>query len=344
MRGRAFYAGTGIENTWIAQEDQPGKRVLDVFLQMDHYERWEGDLSLAADLGVNAIRYSVPWYRSEPAPGRFDWDWIAGPLEWFRRRDITAIVDLLHYGTPTWLENGLLKRAFPERLADYAQAFARRFDGVVDHYTPVNEPQTAASMMGWHGVWPPYLHGIDVWLTMLVPAARAVVLCTQALRAASPAAVLISADCDFTPPFDAVAAAAGMAAAAAGPLDAREQLIHDAFAGMLAYGAVPRDHPTARAVLRLGLPESALEWFRGQAARPDIVGFNDYPDFAKTGYEEAGGRLLERLRILHGILGLPVYVTETSAGRDEAKSSRGSGSSASSASRRGPRRLENSSS
>ena len=66
----------------MVQTDHPGTRALDVFQQMEHYKRWKEDLQLAVDLGTNAIRYSVPWYRSSPAPGYYDWDWIAGPLNW----------------------------------------------------------------------------------------------------------------------------------------------------------------------------------------------------------------------------------------------------------------------
>ena len=64
MTGMAgFYRGVGIENCWIPQEDATssrGKRLLDVHLQMQHYQKWEEDLEKAAALGINAIRYGVP--------------------------------------------------------------------------------------------------------------------------------------------------------------------------------------------------------------------------------------------------------------------------------------------
>jgi beta-glucosidase len=166
-------------------------------------------------------------------------------------------------------------------------------------------------------VWPPYLRGVDGWLRLLPGVARGVASCTHALRAADPRAIIISADCDFTPPFDTVAAATGVEAR---PLDAREQLIHDTFAGMLAYGAVPETHPTLDAALRAGLPEGDVVWLSEHADRPDIVGYNTYPDFAKLAYDDAARRLETRLRLLHEHLGLPVYLTETSAGAtDEEK-------------------------
>src|SRR5512135_3434627 len=89
-----IYLGVGIENCWMAQHDpriRPGKRLLDVHLQMQHYTYWKEDLQLAADLGINAIRYSVPWYRANPAPGRYDWNWIENPIGWLREHGITPI-------------------------------------------------------------------------------------------------------------------------------------------------------------------------------------------------------------------------------------------------------------
>jgi beta-glucosidase len=314
MSREDFTWGVGLENCWMAQRDRPGVRLLDVFLQMGHYERWQEDLELVRDLGVGVVRYSVPWYLSEPEPGRFDWEWISRSLEWLKKNRIVPIIDLIHYGTPTWMDNGVLNHSFPERLAAYAEAFSRQFAGVVDHFTPMNEPQASARLSGSDGVWPPYLHGIDGWMRLNIILARAVVLCTQALRASCPGSVLISADCDFTPPFAEVAAAAGMPAVV---LDETGQFIHDAFAGVLAYGAVPPEHPTARAALKLGVPESELRWFAEHRALPDIVGLNHYPDLATFDCQTAGERLFGKLRMVHELLQLPVYLTETSGGRTE---------------------------
>lgn len=48
-----FYWGVGIENCWMAQANPTkdgNRRLLDVFLEMQHYDRWKQDL--VADLGV----------------------------------------------------------------------------------------------------------------------------------------------------------------------------------------------------------------------------------------------------------------------------------------------------
>ena len=43
---------------------------------------------------------------------------------------------------------------FPEKLAEYAGAVAKRYPWI-GHYTPVNEPLTTARFSGWYGLWYP---------------------------------------------------------------------------------------------------------------------------------------------------------------------------------------------
>src|SRR5579871_2539979 len=58
-----FYWGIGIENCWMAQTSPApygNPRLLDVFLQMQHYDKWKKDLDLLPSTGVNCLRYSIP--------------------------------------------------------------------------------------------------------------------------------------------------------------------------------------------------------------------------------------------------------------------------------------------
>src|SRR3712207_8458181 len=44
-------------------------RVLDEYEITQHYRWWRDDLRRVAELGVGAVRYGIPWYRVNPAPG-----------------------------------------------------------------------------------------------------------------------------------------------------------------------------------------------------------------------------------------------------------------------------------
>ena len=39
---------------------------------VDHYNRYEEDIKLMADAGLNAYRFSIEWARIEPEQGKFD--------------------------------------------------------------------------------------------------------------------------------------------------------------------------------------------------------------------------------------------------------------------------------
>ena len=190
----SFLWAGGIEDTFIPQE-RPGLRALEEYELTQHYQQWRDDLARAASLGIGALRWGVPWYRVEPEPGVFDWDWIDEVLGYLvRDLHIEPIVDLMHYGTPLWLEGSFIAPDYPERVATYAGAFAARYGELVRYYTPLNEPTVNADLCGRRGEWPPYLTGEDGYLRVLLPIARGIQLSAQAIRAADPDAVLVAVE------------------------------------------------------------------------------------------------------------------------------------------------------
>jgi beta-glucosidase len=127
----------GIEDTFVADE-RPGRRKLDEYELTQHYQFWEQDLDLVADSGARWLRWGIPWYRVEPEPGRFAWDWVDAVVDRLAALDVTCIVDLMHYGTPLWLENSFLHPDYPRRVAEYAAAAAQRYVDRLHVWTPLN--------------------------------------------------------------------------------------------------------------------------------------------------------------------------------------------------------------
>ena len=152
----------------------------------NHYLYWREDLDRAADLGIRAMRYGIPWYRVEPSPGHFDWEWLDRVIEYSATKNISLIADLMHYGTPLWLANQFLNTSYPARVADYAAQFAHRYRSVVSHYTPLNEPLITMDFCGQRGIWPPYLRGDDGMVKILRAVARGITLTVEALRGVNP--------------------------------------------------------------------------------------------------------------------------------------------------------------
>ena len=131
-----FAWAVGIENTFVPQT-RSGHRRLDEYELMDHYGHWREDIDRVAELGVKMLRYGIPWYRVNPAPGVFDWSWTDEVLDYLvGTKGLTPIIDLMHYGTPLWLDNHFVNASYPRRVAEYASAFAERYRSIVRHYTP----------------------------------------------------------------------------------------------------------------------------------------------------------------------------------------------------------------
>ena len=325
-----FYWGVGIENCWIAQVNpaKDGKRrLLDVYLQMDHYNRWKQDLQLAKDVGVNCIRYSVPWYKAEPKPGVYDWSWIDKPIDdLVNKLKIIPIMDLIHYGTPAWMEDGVMDDRYPEALGAYAGAMASHFKGLVNHYSPQNEPQLTCLFCGLTGRWPPYQKNIESWSQVGIRVAKAMVLESQAIRSAISDSVILSVDPMFYGNVDAFLPKG----AAADPAMKDFRSAAAAYPASLVYGRVSPSDPFAEFLKQKGVALKDIDWVSQHVQKPDILGYNYYPDIFKYAKEgdftrkgsvpllqaarEAVDGTEQGIRNSHEYFQMPIYLTETSAG------------------------------
>ena len=138
-----FCWAVGIEDTFISAKWPATGRSLDEYELTRHYESWREDFERIAWLGVSAVRYGIPWHRVHTAPGRFDFAFADETLGWLLERGITPIVDLVHYGTPSWLEGAFLNPDYPRHVAEFACALVERFRGRLRWITPMNEPRIA---------------------------------------------------------------------------------------------------------------------------------------------------------------------------------------------------------
>lgn len=315
--GRLRFA-VGVEDTFIPQV-RPGERALDEYDLMQHYRFWEEDLAHCAEAGAEMVRWGIPWYRVEPERGRFDWSWLDRVVASFEERGLALVADLLHYGTPLWLEGEFAHPDYPERVAEYAAAVAERYAGRIPHYTPANEPLLNAMYCGEFGHWPPYLTGDRGITTLLRALSRGIVRTQAAVAEADPAADFVHVEASFR---------------FAGDLDAhRETHAHLAERAYvvqdLVMGRVTDDHPLAPYLRANGFSDDDLAWARENTAQPDVVGVNYYPQHStevfERGVELGGGPGALRPRLDAGTEGLkdvlrtfaarygkPVFLTETS--------------------------------
>ena len=113
------------------------------------------DIDRVAELGIRTMRYPFLWERIAPdSLDRADWQWADERMERLSRNGMETIAGLVHHGSgPRYTD--LLDPLFPQKLAEYAREFARRYPHV-RYATPVNEPLTTARFSTLYGHWYPH--------------------------------------------------------------------------------------------------------------------------------------------------------------------------------------------
>lgn len=222
------------------------------------------DLDRFAELGIRALRYPVLWERTAPeGVARADWSWPDARLARIRELGIEPIVGLLHHGSGP-RSTSLLDPAFPDRLADYAAAVARRYPWVRS-YTPVNEPLTTARFSGLYGHWYPHAHEPLAFARALLNQVRGVALAMRRIREVSPGAQLVQTE-DLGKVFSTP-----LLAYQAEFENERRWLTYD-----LLCGRVRRGHPMWSYLRYVGVTSGELEWFERHPCPPDLIGINYY--------------------------------------------------------------------
>ncbi len=187
---QAFWFATGIENS--SPTIHHGKLRVDEMERCGHYERWREDFDLVEELVIRFLRYGIPLHKTYLAPGKYDWRFADQVFCDLKRRDIIPIADLCHFGVPDWIGN-FQNPDFPELFADYASAFARRFDWI-QLYTPVNEMLICATFSARHGWWNEQLKSDFAFVTALKHIVKANVLAMHAILKIRPDAIFIQSE------------------------------------------------------------------------------------------------------------------------------------------------------
>ena len=118
----------------------------------DHYHRWEADLDLMSDLGVDSYRLSLAWPRIQPSGSgpvnQQGIDWYKRLLTGLRERGIEPTLTLYHWDLPQALEDagGWPVRETAERFAELAGIAARELGDLVDTWLTLNEPWVVANL------------------------------------------------------------------------------------------------------------------------------------------------------------------------------------------------------
>ena len=99
--------GNNIHSDYWTMEKMKTTSFLEPSLDaVDHYNRYEEDITLLASAGLNAYRFSIEWARIEPREGEFDLSEVAHyekMIDFCRAKGVEPIVTLHHFTSPKWL-------------------------------------------------------------------------------------------------------------------------------------------------------------------------------------------------------------------------------------------------
>lgn len=123
----------------------------------DHYHRWQADVRLMRDLGLQAYRFSIAWPRVIPdGAGQINprgLDFYDRLVDALLAAKITPYVTLYHWDLPQALQDrgGWANRDTIDAFVTYADAVARRLGDRVKHWITHNEPWVVAFVGNYQG-------------------------------------------------------------------------------------------------------------------------------------------------------------------------------------------------
>ncbi len=315
----AFIWALGIEDTNVGWPLPGSPSGLDEYELTGHYRHWRQDLTLAVSIGATAIRYGFPWYRVETAPGVFDWTWTDQVVTEAERIGLDLIVDLVHYGTPTWLEGSFTDPRYPDAVAAWAHAVARRYRGRFSSITPLNEPLVTASFVGLRGIWPPHETGQTGWARVVVSVAEGIQRSIAAIRSVAPEMRVVHVE------------ATHVWTIAVPDLEDERRLLEEKnwLPTDLVLGRVDASHPLHGWLVEQGIEMERLSRLVATVEVPDVIGINYYPELSARQLNAVGDEVLSvafdagegglelLIRSFHERYRLPILVSETAVEGDD---------------------------
>ncbi|MFW5912429.1 MAG: GH1 family beta-glucosidase [Candidatus Hadarchaeota archaeon] len=172
-----------IEGAW--NEDGKGESIWDRFthnpgnvengetgdVACDHYHRYEEDVELIDDLGVDAYRFSISWPRILPkGTGEVN----ENGLDFYRElvqelldAGIEPWVCIYHWNLPQALQNygGWANSRIVEDFANYTRVLAEELGGDIDNWLVINEPWVVTNLGYLHGVHAPGVSDYEKFLS-----------------------------------------------------------------------------------------------------------------------------------------------------------------------------------
>ena len=111
---------------------------------VDHYHRYQEDIRLLAEAGLNSYRFTIEWARIEPENGKFDEKELAHykeMIDYCLSEGVTPIITLHHFSSPFWLvqEGGWENEQTVEYFARYTKYVISELGDKLSYICTINE-------------------------------------------------------------------------------------------------------------------------------------------------------------------------------------------------------------
>ncbi|KPV40835.1 GH1 family beta-glucosidase [Alicyclobacillus ferrooxydans] len=152
IEGAAKAEGRG-PSIWDTFSKTPGKVLFghtgDV--ACDHFHRYQDDVRLMSELGINSYRFSLAWPRVFPEKGKFlehGFDFYKRLLEELHKYNIQPATTIYHWDLPQWLEDegGWSNRETVKHYLEFAEAAFKALGDQIPLWITHNEPWCASML------------------------------------------------------------------------------------------------------------------------------------------------------------------------------------------------------
>jgi beta-glucosidase len=268
----ASFGGAG-PSQWDIFARTPGNVVRgeDGAIACDHYHRWEADLDLVRDAGLDSYRFSTSWARIMPDGKTVNTeglDFYDRLVDGMLERGIKPMATLYHWEMPAALVDlgGWRNRDVADWFADFTTLVMTRLGDRMHTVAPVNEPWCVAWLSHFMGHHAPGLRDIRAATRAMHHVLLAHGKSTQAMRALGMTGLGAVMNHEYAQPVDDTEEAARLAR------------IYDGIYNRWFLGAVFRKEYPADIIEHLGphMPDGWQDDFDTIAQPLDWVGINYY--------------------------------------------------------------------
>ncbi|HBN08353.1 MAG TPA: hypothetical protein DD435_06820 [Cyanobacteria bacterium UBA8530] len=189
------YEGGDTTSNWAVWEKEK-KTAQPIGLADDSWRRYEEDLDLARNLGLNSYRLSIEWAKIEPRRGLIDQDAVKhyhDLLAAVHARGMEPVVTLLHFTYPAWLDSplsggtgGWESDETVSEFRRYAAWASKEYGAQIRYWLTINEPNTVGPCGYLLGVHPPGKHNPLAFASAMDHMARAHAAAYDAIHASDP--------------------------------------------------------------------------------------------------------------------------------------------------------------